>query len=228
MAKKSTTKASGSRKTTTKKKTTKASAGSATKRKARAGKASSSSGRSKKTTTKAAGKSAGGKKAPAKKAPRPKAAAPSKPAAVRAKPAVEEPTGPPTEAQLRKVKTDLTRKDLLAFRQLLLVKRAEILGDVDSLQNESRNGAGNLSHMPLHMADVGSDNYEQEFTLGLVESERRLLGEIDEALNRITGRTFGVCIESGTPIPRPRLEAKPWARYCIEVARERERRGLDT
>src|SRR5690606_39188300 len=68
-----------------------------------------------------------------------------------------------TEAKLRKVKTDLKKKDLEHFRALLIEKRNEILGDVASIQSANSGGAGNLSNMPLHMADVGSDNYEQEF-----------------------------------------------------------------
>ncbi len=128
--------------------------------------------------------------------------------------------------QLKKVKTSLTKKDLLSFRQLLLQKRAEILGDVEAMETDARgkNEGGNLSNMPVHMADIGSDNYEQEFTLGLVESERKLLREIDEALQRMFDGIYGVCMETGTPINLARLEAKPWAKYCIEVARERERR----
>jgi RNA polymerase-binding transcription factor DksA len=132
----------------------------------------------------------------------------------------------PTTAQLRKVKTGLTTKDLKYFRQQLLERRAEIIGDVQGLEAARSGNAGELSHMPLHMADVGSDNYEQEFMLGLMESERKTILEIDEALQRIVDRTFGVCLASAKPISRPRLEAKPWARYCIEVARDRERRGL--
>lgn len=134
---------------------------------------------------------------------------------------------PLTDAQLRRVKTDLSRKDMAFFRQLLLEKRAEIVGDVAHMES-SRNdsSSGNLSHMPLHMADIGSDNYEQEFTLGLMESEKRLLREIDEALLRIAGKTYGVCVQSGEPINRARLEIKPWAKYSIAVARERERMGL--
>jgi RNA polymerase-binding protein DksA len=134
-----------------------------------------------------------------------------------------------TEDDLRKVKTGLTRKDLERYRQLLLQKRAEILGDVDSLQTDrdSKNpGGGNLSNMPLHMADVGTENYEQEFTLHLVESERALLREINDALMRVHSGTYGVCMETGAPINRARLDAKPWARYSIEVAREKERMGL--
>ena len=130
---------------------------------------------------------------------------------------------PLTDAQMRKVKTGLTKKDLKYFQQLLLEKRAEIVGDVAAM-DLSRNGGGELSHMPLHMADIGSDNYEQEFTLGLVESEQKLLREIDEALVRIASGTYGVCVISGVPIGKPRLEVQPWAKYCIEVARQRERR----
>jgi RNA polymerase-binding protein DksA len=130
-----------------------------------------------------------------------------------------------TVEQLRRVKTGLTKKDLEQFARLLLEKRAEIVGDVMSMELDARGNGGNLSNMPLHMADVGSDYYEQEFTLGLVESERKLLREIDEALERIQNRTYGVCAESGKPINKARLEIKPWAKYTIEVARERERRG---
>lgn len=141
--------------------------------------------------------------------------------------AAEVPVEAPTVQQLRKVKTGLSKRDLGRFRQLLLDKRRETLGDVEAMEVDARmkNAGGNLSNMPFHMADVGSDNYEQEFTLGLVESERRLLREIDDALHRIDEGIYGVCLERGVPIGRPRLEAKPWAKYCIEVARERERQG---
>lgn len=131
-----------------------------------------------------------------------------------------------SEAELRKCKSGLSKKDLEHYRQLLLEKRAELLGDVESLQVDVRNNGGNLSNLPLHMADVGSDNYQQEFTLGLVESDRKTLREIDEALVRMERGYYGVCVVTGKPIGRPRLDIKPWAKYCIEVVRERERRGL--
>lgn len=127
---------------------------------------------------------------------------------------------------LKKVKTGLKKKDLLYFKRLLLEKRAELLGDVESmtLARDAARG-GDVSHMPLHMADVGSDNFEQEFMLGLMEADQKLLVEIDEALRRIQDGYYGVCLDRGVPIGRPRLEAKPWAKYCIEAVRERERRG---
>ena len=135
---------------------------------------------------------------------------------------------PLTDDELRKVKTGLKKRDLEMLRQLLAEKRADILGDVAAMDRvRNSDSGGDVSHMPLHMADVGSDHYEQEFTLGLVESERKLLREIDEALARLRNGTYGVCQQSGQPIPMARLEIKPWAKYTIEVVRERERRGLD-
>ena len=127
---------------------------------------------------------------------------------------------------IRKIKSPLTARELRDYRSLLMTKRAEILGDMKSMSHEALNGdAANLSHMPIHMADVGSDHYEQELTLGLVESERKLLHEIDDAIERIAEGTYGVCQATGKPIGKPRLQAKPWAKYCIEAARELERNG---
>jgi DnaK suppressor protein len=132
-----------------------------------------------------------------------------------------------SDDDLRKVKTGLSKKDLEHFRELLLEKRKELLGDVASLETDARNNSGgNLSNMPLHMADIGTDNYDQEFTLGLVESERRLLQEINEALLRIKNGTYGVCLIKGTPIAKARLDIQPWAKYSIEAAREMEKRGI--
>jgi len=133
----------------------------------------------------------------------------------------------PTVDQLRKVKTGLAKRDLQRFRELLVKKHDEISGDVASLEIDARtkNSGGNLSNVPVHMADIGSDNYEQEFTLGLVESEQRMIREINEALQRMEQKIYGVCVERAIPIGRARLEAKPWAKYCIEVARKKERGG---
>lgn len=118
----------------------------------------------------------------------------------------------------------LTAEEIEQFKQLLLLKRAELLGDVDSMENEALRksrleSAGDLSSMPIHMADIGTDNYEQEFALGLLDSERKILHEIDAALARISEGTYGICEGTGNPIKRVRLEANPWARYCIEYAR---------
>jgi len=131
-----------------------------------------------------------------------------------------------TEAKLRKVKSGLTKKDRDSYKKQLLERRAQIVGDVRGMEKSRSDSLNDIAHMPLHMADVGSDNFEQELTLGLIESERALLIQIDAALDRIDRRIYGVCLESGRPIGKARLEFKPWAKYCIEIAREREKRGL--
>ena len=121
------------------------------------------------------------------------------------------------------IKTKLSRKELNHYRDLLLLKRRELVGDLHAMENEAlRSGGGNLSHMPIHMADIGTDTYDQDFMLGLAAAERDQLREIDAALQRIEDRTYGVCQLTGKPIPKARLDAKPWAKYTIEAARQME------
>lgn len=123
-------------------------------------------------------------------------------------------------------KTHLTAKELREFRELLLVKRSELAGDVRRLADEAlyRKGHGDGEHstMPIHMADLGTDNWEQEFTLGLLANEESLVREIDEALSRVEKKTYGVCLATHKKISKARLRAKPWAKFCIEYARARE------
>ena len=124
----------------------------------------------------------------------------------------------------RTKKRSLTSADTEHFKQLLLEKRREILRNVNEFEDEALkksrlDASGDLSSMPIHMADIGTDNYEQEFALGLMDSERKLLREIDNSLGRIEQRTYGICEGTGKPIPKARLEAQPWARYCVEYAR---------
>ena len=141
----------------------------------------------------------------------------------RTAPVVEQPKERKT-VDVSKIKTKMQKKDLDAYRDLLLQKRREIVGMVSGLESEAlRSSGGNLSNMPIHMADVGSDVFEQDFTLGMAETERALLNEIDAALLRIENKTYGVCQSTGKVIPKPRLKAKPWAKFTIEAARENER-----
>jgi len=124
----------------------------------------------------------------------------------------------------RTKKRSLTSADTEHFKQLLLEKRKEILRNVNEFEDEALkksrlDATGDLSSMPIHMADLGTDNYEQEFALGLMDSERKLLREIDNSLVRIEEGTYGICEGTGKPIPKARLEAQPWARYCVEYAR---------
>lgn len=124
----------------------------------------------------------------------------------------------------RRRKSPLKPEQIEHFREMLLAKYKEIIGDVDSMESEALkksrlDAAGDLSSMPIHMADIGTDNYEQEFALELLDSERKLLREINDALQRIEVGRYGICEGTGKPIPKARLEATPWARYRVEYAR---------
>jgi RNA polymerase-binding protein DksA len=123
----------------------------------------------------------------------------------------------------------LNKKDLSRLKAMLLEKRRSLLGDVDGLRAEISGNAdvGNNMHHPDSEDDVAgfsSDSYELEMTVGLLASEREMLQEINEALGRMRNGTYGICEATGRPIRKARLEARPWARYCIEYAREMEGR----
>ena len=131
---------------------------------------------------------------------------------------------PPSEEVV--VKTHLTTPELEEFREILLIKRAQLVGDIatlNSLQKNRQESSGDLSSVPFHPADAGSDNFEQEFTLGLMGNEQGLLREIEEALDRIAKGSYGVCVATHKPITKARLQAKPWAKHCIEYARTLEK-----
>lgn len=119
----------------------------------------------------------------------------------------------------------MNQAELEAHRRQLVALRNRINGNVAHLSDEAfrKDGeeAGNLSHMPIHMADLGTDNFEQENTLNLLANEEQLLDEITAALDRIERGTYGRCEECGGEIlPRARLRELPYTRYCVECARK--------
>ena len=137
------------------------------------------------------------------------------------------PPPPPPRSKPGKNLAGLTPKELEFFRDLLLAKRRELVGDMRSMESEALQRSGeNLSNLPMHMADMGTDNYEQEFTLGLMEKDRKLLREINQALAKIMDGRYGMCEGTGKPIAKARLEVQPWAKYGIEHARKLENRGV--
>lgn len=252
MAKKKTTKSSPAKaassrsKKTTKKKaaapkvTKKKVVKKATKKKAATKKAATKKKTAKKASTKKVAKKSPAKKVTKKKIATKKVTKKKTTKKVAKKPAVKaapKPNGPAPDSleaamekewtipQLKRVKTGLKKKDLDGYLKELLEKRSEIIGNVRGMETERNASLGDIAHMPLHMADVGSDNFEQEFTLGLMESERERLRDIEDAILRMREGYYGVCVESGRPIQRMRLEFAPWAKYCIDVARAKEKHG---
>jgi RNA polymerase-binding protein DksA len=122
----------------------------------------------------------------------------------------------------------MRKAELEQYRQALLELRARLTGDVSQLADEAlraKEASANQSNMPMHMADVGSENFEQEFTLTLLQKEEDMLGEIDRALGRIAAGTFGLCEECNSDVMRERLKMLPYTRYCVDCARKLEKQA---
>lgn len=121
----------------------------------------------------------------------------------------------------------MTKKELTHFREQLFNAGQRFKGHVTNLQNAALRqtggeASGNLSNAPMHLADLGSDTFEQELSLSLLENEDQQLQEVSEALERIDNGTYGRCEECSEAITIERLTAMPWARLCITCARAEE------
>jgi DnaK suppressor protein len=119
----------------------------------------------------------------------------------------------------------MKKTDAEAFKNQLLSLRARLRGDVSTMADAAlrNNGLeGDTSSMPIHMAELGSENFEQEFTLSLVATEEDTLVRIDEALERINNGSYGKCIECEGVIPKTRLSALPYTPMCIKCAEKLE------
>ena len=125
----------------------------------------------------------------------------------------------------------LIPEDLKRFRSVLLMLQARIQGDVEQLEEDAFSAVGGGDHgSSNHIAEMGTDEWQMDFSMHMVENDQELLSEIVAALKRINHGTFGVCemcLESGVAatkatIPKSRLNAIPYARNCIRCERKRE------
>jgi RNA polymerase-binding protein DksA len=121
----------------------------------------------------------------------------------------------------------MKKSEMSEYKQILLSLRSRLRGDVTQLADEAlkrnrQDASGDLSTMPIHMADIGSDTFEQDFTLTLMESEEKTLHKIEQALSRIDEGTYGTCENCGESIPKARLQVIPFALQCVSCARKEE------
>jgi RNA polymerase-binding protein DksA len=124
-------------------------------------------------------------------------------------------------------KSVFSKKDLKKFKQLLVKLREKTVDEMenitkDTLKTSQREASGDLSGYTLHMADVATDHYDREFSLGIASAEQRIIYQIDEALKRIEDGSYGLCLACEEPISRKRLTAVPFTRYCIECQKKEE------
>lgn len=121
----------------------------------------------------------------------------------------------------------MLKKELNKYKALLVKEREKIGGGIDHIAQESlktsqRESSGDLSGYSFHMADVASDNYEVEFSLGRASDEQNILYAIDEALKRVEDGSYGSCTQCGKQIPKKRLDALPHTELCIACQSKNE------
>lgn len=126
------------------------------------------------------------------------------------------------------MKKKFNKKELKIFKKLILKKKEEIIEKIkhiseDTLKKSQKDAAGDISGYTYHMADVATDTYDREFSLGIASNERKLIYEIDDALKKIEEGDYGVCEVCKNIIPKTRLKALPYARLCLKCQKVQER-----
>ncbi len=121
----------------------------------------------------------------------------------------------------------MNAKDLASYKKSLLSVREKLAGNVNSMEGEAlkksrQDAAGDLSNVPFHMADLGTDNYERDLMIHLIQNGEEELKSIDAALERLEDNTFGICEVCEKKIAKARLTALPHAKLCLECQREEE------
>jgi len=179
--------------------------------------------RKKTVAKKAPAKKAPAKKAPAKKAPPKKTAAAKKPVRkVTANRVAAKPKPAPKPEKPKLKKSPYTRTQLKPMRVALMTLRARLVGDIDLMGREALR-ADEADVDAENMADHGTDAFERNMTLELMENESRTLRSIDSALETMVAGRYGLCSECGEGIPLARLEALPFAQTCVPCQEAQER-----
>lgn len=123
--------------------------------------------------------------------------------------------------------TELTNKELTHFRSLIMKKRDDAITEIRNLSHQiedSRDQAENDSAYSFHMADAGTDAMEREKLYLMLARQRKFVGYLDRALERIENKTYGICKVTGRPIAKERLEAVPHTEISIEAKLNQQRR----
>ncbi len=127
------------------------------------------------------------------------------------------------------MKKKFNKRELEYFKKIIFKIKEKILDEIkriseDTLKKSQKDAAGDISGYTYHMADVASDTYDREFSLGLASNERQSLYELDDALKKIEEGTFGICEECKSLISRTRLKVVPFARLCVRCQEKKEKR----
>ncbi len=122
----------------------------------------------------------------------------------------------------------MNKKDIKRCREKLVLLKSEIekkLFDADGgmLGKNQREQSGSSSGVPLHMADISSDNYDRDFNIDIAQGKSGLLHLLDNALNKIDNNEgYAVCEGCECKIKNERLFAMPYVQYCVECQEKQE------
>ncbi|MBL7151521.1 MAG: TraR/DksA C4-type zinc finger protein [Candidatus Omnitrophica bacterium] len=127
------------------------------------------------------------------------------------------------------MKKKLNKKELSDFKKIVFKKKEEVLDEIkhiseDTLKKSPKDASGDISGYTYHMADVATDTYDREFSMGLASNERKVIYELDDALKKIEEGTFGICEDCKGLIAKNRLKAVPQARLCIKCQKNLEKK----
>lgn len=117
----------------------------------------------------------------------------------------------------------LTKAKLNKYRKVLLDILQELGVKIEHMEDSVLRSETEPS--PDEADEFGSDNYHQEFQLGLIENEEEILREVHDALERIQDGAYGNCESCEQEIPARRLDVLPYARYCVTCQRKIEEDG---
>ena len=114
-------------------------------------------------------------------------------------------------------KRPMKKSDAKVYKEKLIDLRARLRGDVNTMADAALKDSSD-ARLSIHLADAGTDNFEQEFTLSLLASDGDTLESIEQALIRIEEGRYGLCVECESTIPKTRLNALPHTPHCVKCA----------
>jgi DnaK suppressor protein len=119
-------------------------------------------------------------------------------------------------------KQKMDKRKMKSYRDRLLERREGLFKQVNEAELSSRERDSEATQDP---ADMAANAYTKELLISMSANDRRLLDLIDEALVRTGAGEYGDCVNCGEPVSEKRLEAVPWARYCLKC-QDLQERGL--
>jgi DnaK suppressor protein len=122
--------------------------------------------------------------------------------------------------------SELDEKFIAQQRDRLQNLKEELLRIRDGMSADERERAENEGDTQLDSGDMSQDMFAREMDATIGEQVERRLADVDRALQKIEEGTYGICDDTGEPIPKGRLEAVPEAIRTVEAQQryERERR----